>query len=236
MDKTDFIKWANKLADGYQASEDVKQRLAQVDLIAIVGPTGVGKTAIIEELDIPFVKSDVSREKRPNEDDESDYHFRSDFLNIIEEIKNGEYVQFLVSRSGEFYGTRKDSYPESGLCTMAIVAEAIDSFRALGFRKVVPIYIMPPGYVEWMRRVGANRHRDIHERIAESIESIKIAIKDPEYRFVLNDNLDLAVKDVKNIISGKSVDEHRARLAKDTTDVLLEKLGDQDDDEYFQTS
>jgi len=236
MDKSDFIKWARKLQPGYTSSELVKKDLSQVDLIAIVGPTGVGKTAIIDALGIQEVKSDVSRKMRPDENKEKNYHYRDDYLNMMQEIKSGSYVQFLVSNSDEFYGTHSSSYPTEGLCTMAIFANAIDSFRKLGFKRVLPIFIMPPGYVEWMRRVGANRHGDFRQRLEEAVESIKIAIKDPEYRFVLNDNLDLAVKDIHNIIEDKPVDEHRERLAKDTADVLLERLGDQDDGAYFSES
>ncbi len=233
MDKADFIKWAEKLQPGYISSDAVKMDLSHVTLIAIVGPTGVGKTAIINALNIPEVKSDVSRDLRPDEKDEKNYHFRDDYLNMIQEIKDGNYVQFLVSNSKEFYGTHSSSYPKDGYCTMAIYANAIDSFRKLGFKQVIPVFIMPPGYVEWMHRVGTYRHGDIHERIAEAVESIKIAIKDDDYRFVLNDNLDLAVKDINSIISGEPVDEHRTRLAKETADVLLERLGDQDDEDYF---
>ncbi len=233
MDKADFIKWAEKLQHGYVPSVSTKTDLSQVELIAIIGPTGVGKTAIIDALDVQEVRSDVSREMRLDEKKEKNYHFRDDYLNMVQEIKTGDYVQFLVSSSKEFYGTHSNSYPKKGACTMAIFASAIDSFRKLGFKRVLPIFIMPPGYVEWMRRVGANRHGDLQERIAEAIESIKIAIQDDEYRFVLNDNLDLAVRDINNIIADKPVDEHRTRLAKETADVLLERLGDQDDEEYF---
>jgi len=236
MEKTDFIKWAKKLQHGYVPSETTKTDLSQVELVAIVGPTGVGKTAIIDTLNIPEVKSDVSRDLRSDEKDEKNYHFRDDYLNMVQEIKSGDYVQFLVSSSGEFYGTHSNSYPSQGTCTMAIFANAIDSFRKLGFKRVLPIFIMPPGYVEWMHRVGTIRHGDIHERIAEAIESIKIAIQDDEYHFVLNDNLDLAIRDIDNVISGKPVDEHRTRLAKETADMLLERLGDQDDEEYFLAS
>lgn len=235
MEKQDFIKWVEELEHNYVASDAVKQGLSNVDLIAIVGPTGVGKTVIVDALNMHEVKSDVSRTMRHDEKNEKNYFFRTDYLDMLKEIKSGDYVQFLVSSSKEFYGTHSRSYPNSGPCTMAIFANAINNFRKLGFKRVLPIYIMPPGYVEWMRRVGSNRHGDIHERIAEAIESIKIAIQDDGYKFVLNDNVDMAVADIKKIIAGEEIDEHRARLARETADVLLERLGDQDDNEYFSS-
>lgn len=233
MEKDNFIIWARKLQETYTASEQVRTQLSQVDLLAIVGPTGVGKTTIINELSIPAVKSDVSRNMRPDEKNNLNYHFREDYLGILQEIKNGQFAQFVVSDAGDFYGTHIDAYPSKDWCSMAIFADAIPSFRQLGFRKVIPVYIMPPGYVEWMRRVGAQREADITSRIAEAIKSIKTALLDPEYHFVLNDSLELAVKDVKKIMAGEVPDEHRARLARETADILLERLGDQDDTMYF---
>lgn len=236
MNKDDFLIWARKLQETYEPNDEVKQRLAQVDLLAIVGPTGVGKTTIINQLNIPPVLSDVTRELRPDEKDGQNYHFRKDYLQILNEIKAGEFAQFVVSDSGDFYGTHIDAYPKNGWCVMAIFATAIPSFRKLGFQKVLPVYIMPPNYVEWMHRVGELRTGDLDARIAESVVSIKTALADGGYEFVLNDNLDSAVADVSAIMNGGLADAHRSNLARESADVLLERLGDQDDSMYFGNS
>lgn len=236
MDKTNFLQWVRKLQLSYQPSDDVKSSLAEVDLLAIIGPTGVGKTTLINQLDIPSVLSDVTRPTRKDEKNNQNYHFRDDYLDILKEIKAGEFAQYLVSDSDEFYGTHITAYPKQGWCSMAIFATAIPDFRKLGFRKVLPIYIMPPGYIEWMRRIRELRTGDLDARITESIISIKTALADPEYSFVLNDNTELALRDIKSILNGEAPDEHRSRLARETGDILLERLGDQDDSMYFQDS
>lgn len=228
MEKSDFIKWARKLQSSYQPSDKTKQHLAQIDLLAIVGPTGVGKTTIINELDIPFVMSDVSRERRPDEKGDKNYHFRTDYLDIIREIKNGEYVQFLISKYDEFYGTKLSSYPSSGVCTMAIIAQVMSQFRQLGFRDVRAVYVMPPSYVEWMRRIGGVRAEELTSRIDEARQSILLAQEQAEhYTFVLNDNLDLAIRDIRAVMNGEEPDQHRSQLAYDTADVILERIGDE---------
>lgn len=228
MEKADFIKWVNKLAQQYAPSAKTKERLSQVDLVAIVGPTGVGKSTIIKALNLPFVMSDVSRLRRPDEKNGKNYHFRDDYLQIIDEIKCGEYVQFYVSEYGEFYGTRIDSYPKAGLCSMAIVAQLISDFKTKGFRSIKQIYVMPPSYVEWMRRIGGVRSLELGGRINEARRSILLGQSQAaDYNFVLNDTLDLAVRDVWHIIKGEPVDEHRAQLAYDTADIILERIGDE---------
>jgi len=227
MDKKDFIEWAEKLQHTYQSSEFTNATLAQIDLVAIVGPTGVGKSTIIDRLGLPYIVSDVSRESRPDEKNGKNYNFRTDYLNILQEIKNGDYVQFLVSKYGEFYGTKLSAYPPNGPCTMAIVASEMPNFRKLGFKSVTSIYVMPPSYVEWMRRIGGVRSADLLARIDEARQSILMALDDESYRFVLNDVLELAIKDVQAIMNKSEVNQHRAQLAHDTADLLLERIGDE---------
>jgi guanylate kinase len=227
MEKSDFIAWASKLQHNYKPSQSVINRIASIEMIAIVGPTGVGKSTIIESLDIPVVLSTVSREKRPGEKDKRSYRFAHDYLKIIDEIKQGNFVQFLVSESGEFYGTHIDDYPRSGKCLMAIFANAINHFKSIGFKQVIQIYIMPPSYVEWMRRIGGVRTKDLLIRISEARNSILLALEDEKYHFVLNDDLNLALQDIRRVLDNEEIDAHRTELAVGTADILLEHIGEQ---------
>ncbi len=229
MDKQDFIFWARKLQDSYQPSEATQQKIAQIDLLAVVGPTGVGKTTLIEELRIPYVRSDVTRAPRSNEKNHRDYNFRDDYLELIEQIKRGEFVQFYVSGFGEFYGTHIDSYPDKGTAAMAVIAELIPHFTKLGFRSLHPIYVMPPSYAEWMRRIGTERSAQIDARIDEARRSLSYAQDhESDFIFVLNDTLEHALQDVTSILAGQSSDEHRSALARDSADLLLRYIGSPD--------
>jgi hypothetical protein len=59
----------------------------------------------------------------------------------------------------------------------------------------------------------------------EAAESLPAALADPEYRFVLNDDLDLALKEIQTIISGGVISEHRDQLARSSADLLFGRLG-----------
>lgn len=227
MEKSEFILWAKKLAATYQASAAVKEQLSHVRLIAFVGPTGVGKTTLMKKTGLPYVLSDVTREPRANEKNGREYNFRTDYMGILDDIKQGRYVQFVINQNGEFYGTLATAYPEGGNCTMSIIARAVPQFRSLGFASVLPIYVLPPSYVEWMNRIGSVRSADLQARFSEARESLPIALEDAEYNFVLNDNMDDALKDVELIIKGEPVSEHRTSLAKQTAELLIGRLGDE---------
>jgi guanylate kinase len=226
MDKNDFIVWASKLQSHYEPSEEVKQVISNVDLVAIVGPTGVGKSTIIENLKIPVLISDVTRDRRPDERHSKTYNFVNDYLKIIEEIKAGNYVQFLVSNSGEFYGTHIDFYKYSKVFCMAIFANQISKFQSLGFKSIQQFYIMPPSYIEWMKRIGSVRSQDLLSRISEAKDSIMLALEDDKYSYILNDNLEYALRDINNVLSGQKIDQHRSDLAVGTADLLLEHIGE----------
>lgn len=213
--------------DSYKPSSEVANQLAQVDLVAIVGPTGVGKTTIIDRLGLPVIKSDVTRPRRPDEKGTHTYNFRTDYETLMSELEEGKFVQFYVSEYDEFYGTHSRAYPSSGGATMSIIAELIPHFSQLGFKSITSIYIMPPSYAEWMRRIGDVRADELKGRIAEAKASINYA-KDHEeqFTFVLNDDLESALKDVKAVISGEPANHRRSALATDTIDVLLRYLGE----------
>lgn len=233
MDKAAFIRRVRQIGPTYFSNNAAKEQLAHVELLAIVGPTGAGKTTITDKLGLPIVKSDVTREQRPDERHSDTYIFRSDYQQMETEIESGEYVQFVVSASDEFYGTRIVSYPQSGVCTMPVAAGAIPSFKLLGFKKLTIVYIMPPGYIEWMKRIGQLRASDLSKRMDEAMVSLRTAITDPDYRFILNDEIDMAVSDIHKVLKGEELSSRRAELARETADLLLERLGDQSGDLYF---
>lgn len=226
MDKKDFVEWVTKLHSTYKPNATVSEKLKRLHLVAVVGPTGVGKTTLIQTSGIPYIVGDVTRPTRPGERNGHEYHFREDYLEVLQQIKAGEYAQFVINASGEFYGTRGSSYPDDGFCTMAIFAAAVPQFQSLGFKQMTLLYILPPSYVEWMRRIGKERAGDLQSRLGEARVSLPKALADPNYHFILNDTVESALGDIKTILAGSPVNEHRATLARQTAELLIGRLGE----------
>ncbi len=223
MDKQTAVARVQGLQENYQANEEVKKQLSHINLIAVVGPTGAGKSTVVRQSGLPFVIGDTTRPPRDGEVQGRDYNFRSDLNNVIQEIENGEYVQFVVQRGSEIYGTRASSFPGSGACAMSIIATALPKFRELGFASVIPVYIVPPNHSEWMRRISAHRDKDLEARLLEAKESLRAALADPSYVFILNDDLNTAVESLRAVVRG-SVNQTESARARSSAITLYEHL------------
>lgn len=225
MTKDDFLKMLPDLLKDYQPLPEIKSRIANVDLLMVVGATGVGKTSIIKRLNIPFVITDTTRPIRPDEIDGSDYNFRSDYDQIVAEIKARKFVQVNIFPTGDFYGTKASAYPELGFADYAIVADRIDEFRKMGFNETITAYITPPNFLEWMGRI--DRHNSESDQLAQRLDEAKrsfsFALNDKDTHFILNDDLDMAVHQTETLLNGKA-DQNREAAARQAAEQIFKEL------------
>lgn len=223
MDKQTFISKVKELQQSYKPNQTVSAQLATIKLLAVVGPTGAGKSTIVKHASLPFVVGDTTRLPRENEVQGRDYNFRTDFDAVYREIQTGEYVQFVIERESELYGTKASSYPSGGACVISIIADALSNFRGLGFGVIQPVYVVPPNHTEWMHRIAQHRDKDLELRLMEAKESLKQALNDPTYVFLLNDNLESAVSTLRTIATG-SVDFAASTSARSAAVELYEHV------------
>ncbi len=226
MDKATFISRISELQNNYKPNQSLAEQLAMVDLVATVGPTGVGKTTIMQKSKLPQIITDTTRPMRDGEKDGVDYNFRDDYEVLLSQVSSGDFAEFIISLSGEFYGVRNTSIPKEGLCTMAIIASAMPIFWALGFRSVTPVYFVPPSYEEWMLRLEleCNRIEEIQPRLAEAAQSLATAMSDDRYLFVMNDNIDTAVEEFLTVTKSRLDCIRRSDKAKLIAKSLLTEL------------
>lgn len=224
MTREEFLKELPILAKAYRPALDVAAKINGVELSMIIGPSGAGKSTIIERLDLPYIPSCTSRDPRPGEHEGKDFYFLRDYQQVRDEIKAGRFVQVAVGPTGEFYATRANNYPTNGPATMPVVADAVPIFRQLGFKKTYSIFIVPPSFEEWMRRMGAHRlsGEQLNRRLAEARRSFLFALSDKDMHFVFNGKLEFAIAQTQDILNGKinnQLDEKARITAKN---ILLE--------------
>jgi guanylate kinase len=223
MDKQQIINQLSNMQADYKPNDNVLNQLEHISLIAVVGPTGAGKSTLVRRSGLPFVIGDTTRAPRDGEIQGRDYNFRSDIGNLVQEIQDGEFVQYVVQRETEVYGTKASSYPPSGACAMSIVASALPQFRTLGFSTIIPVYIVPPNHTEWMKRISNHRDKDLEARLMEAKESLRVALADSSYVFIVNDELESAVVLLKAVVRG-SIDQTASAKARVSANILYEHI------------
>ncbi len=222
INKAEFIKFAQKSQKSYRPSVTILSAISKVDLIMFVGPSGVGKTTLMNKLGLPIVISDVTRALRGGEIDGLDYRFRSDLENLQNEIQRREFLQFFVSDYDEFYGTNAKSFPSSGPAAMAVVADLVEHFSGLGFNSVKAIYVVPPSHQEWMHRIGEDRVEQMSGRLKEAQRSLKFAAQNSsKFELVLNDSVENALADISKIIAGEPINPERQQAAQQALKNLI---------------
>jgi guanylate kinase len=108
---------------------------------------------------------------------------------MMQEIKDGYFLQYIIYPNGEFYGTKASAYPASGPCTIAVAAATMPLFYEFGFHRIAPVYVVPPTYEEWMKRIDAHHEKDLRPRFIEAKASIEAALADARYYFMVNKDL-----------------------------------------------
>ncbi|MDB5160627.1 MAG: guanylate kinase [Candidatus Saccharibacteria bacterium] len=229
MDKQAFLELFPELVKNYRPAVDVLQKIGSIDLLIIIGPSGVGKTTVIRNIGLPFTASDVTRSARPEEVDGVDYHFRTDYGQIVNDIKGGRFVQIAVSPDGEFYATRESSYPPSGPAVMAVVADVVPVFRRLGFNRTISAFITPPSFEEWMNRMKTHElsSEQLVKRLVEAKRSLSFALSDDQTHFILSDEVGATLAQTKGLLSAKP-DLQREESARDIASQLLQRLEQND--------
>ena len=206
-----------KLAKGYQPAPEVVNHISSVVLLMTVGPSGAGKSSVMRGLGLTYVVADTTREPRPEETEGLDYHFQSNYEQVLQDIKSGRFLQIAIGPSGDFYATRDEAYPKSGAATMAVVSDVVPIFRKLPFKKTITAFISPPNYQEWIRRMSIHpaTEQQRTKRLAEARRSFQFALNDGETHFILNDSVDEAVRQLNDLVEGRTDNgrEHRARQA-----------------------
>jgi guanylate kinase len=187
------------LIETYEPSEQVKQQLGKLTLVMTVGPSGTGKTTLMRESGIPLVLGDTTRTPRAGESQGVDYNFIPNDESLVRDIKDGNFAQVAIGPAGDIYATRANSYPNEGVATFAVIANALHIFRHLGFADTKSVFVVPPSFEIWQQRMGVHSLTDTQKekRLKEARASLEISLSDFDMKFLLNDDLQTALEEFK---------------------------------------
>lgn len=176
-------------------------------LIVISGPSGSGKGTIVDKLlqdeNIELSISCTTRDRRKGEEEGVSYYFieKEEFDRMA---KGGEFLEH-AQLFDHSYGTPRKKVEEKLAEGKNVILE-IDVQGAMQVKKnykdAVMIFIMPPSLEELTRRL-INRGTETDDQIGKRIKkaTVEMALADEYGYTVINDNLDDAVQEVRDIIN-----------------------------------
>ena len=199
----------------YHPAPHVLDHVRQTDFVAVIGPTAAGKTTLIKaavarQPALHMLVSYTSRPPRAGEQDGVDFHFRSK-QELAERAKKQEYATLVAGATGDLYATAPENYPAGRTSVMAVLAHGVPLFRSLPYNGFRTIYILPPDYATWQKRL--QRHgfdaEQLARRLQEARQSLAFALKDEAAQFIVNDDLAAAVEDFTSLALGRRPDARR---------------------------
>lgn len=200
--------------DNYKTPAEAIEVVRETPLELLVGISGAGKDTIKQELlktgAYHHIISHASRAPRENngvlEQDGIDYHFVSQ-QEFSEMLDRGEFIEAKMY-SGNLYGTSiaeiKKARDMGKIAITDLDIQGVAEYKTIS-ENVIAVFIMPPSYDEWRSRLmsrygeaGADPD-DIAKRTHRAIAELREALDKPYYHFVVNEDLDSAVKSVDSI-------------------------------------
>ncbi len=194
-----------------------RQSAILAPLFVLSGPSGVGKTTVVEEairaVRYPLRRAvtATTRPPRPGERPEVDYHFWS-VERFVDALDRGEMLEHAVVFGRDYYGTPRaevDPYRSAGVGVILV----IDVQGAAQVRAKYPgdhrsIFLQVPSLAELERRLRARGTED-EARLARRLDTAErdLARAGEFADRVMNDTVPNAVRALTQIIN----DEFQAR-------------------------
>lgn len=185
-------------------------------LVIISGPSGSGKSTVCRSLlrrdrRLRYSVSCCTRDPRPTETDGKDYHFLS-APEFLRKIRDGEFLEW-ARVHGNYYGTPR-RFIEQSVRRGEVVLLDIDVQGAAAIRRKrrddVTIFLLPPSWSALRRRL--HLRRDTKDTMDVRMKNARRELQQARrYGFwVVNDRLDVAVKQVEAIILATRLQSRRA--------------------------
>ena len=179
-------------------------------IIVVSAPSGAGKTTIVKNIlkefpEIVFSISATTRKKRKGETNSVEYFFITE-EEFLQKIRDDEFIEW-EKFYDYYYGSLKsfvNENVEQGKCVLF----EVDVKGALSIKRIYPdsilIYILPPSLEELTKRLKnrmTETEEDLQKRIARA--EMELSLKDEFDNIVINDELEKAISEVKEIIKNK---------------------------------
>jgi guanylate kinase len=187
-----------KLVEAYRPP-DLSKQLGAKTMVAVVGPSSVGKTSLIQEIvsnntdDFHAVQTLTTRPPSPRDDNGSMRylpHNQEGFDQLRTKMAQGELVQAKIhDTTGYIYATELSDYPKP-YNLLATLATEVHKFRRLPFGYIATIGVAADPRFAWkpwlLERFADSTPAEVNKRLAEARISLDWLLNDAETMWVEN--------------------------------------------------
>ena len=237
MELSDELK--QKVAT-YKPDPDRLAAISHAPMLFLVGITGAGKNALLSRLlkkypdEYRFIVSHTTRAPRKNsgvmEQDGVEYHF-IDNQKMEHMLDTHGFIEAQVIHDSWVSGTsvaEVQSISEQGKVGVNdIDIQGADAYVEMGLN-VKPIFVLPPGFDEWMRRFNGRYGENIPQgelvaRLQSAVREFEHALNVDHFYIVINDDLEKTTDLVHEIAQSETVDP-RYQKAVDIAQNMLDHI------------
>jgi len=230
-----------EIIDTYTTPQAAIEAVRSVRSVLLVGISGAGKDTIKQRLlatnKYHDVVSHTTRLPRKNqgiaEVNDVDYHFVDkntmvDMLHSKQLVEINKYGDNLYATSTKEF---EAAYNEEKICIVDVDVNGVAALKAIAPSMVCPVFLTPPNFNVWFDR-WKKRYGDSYEahmddfvkRRDTAIEELRHALAMPYYLFVVNDDLDSAVKEVTKIAESGTQTKSAYLHGREKVEKLLNEL------------
>lgn len=205
----------------YVPSAESQKIVQQASIGLFAGPTNAGRNTIIDKLvqtgRYYFVISDTTRSPKlrngRREQDGVNYWFRSE-MEVLADIRAGKFVEAAIIHEQQVSGMSvreiAKAYEQGKTAVTDIEMRGVENVRAIN-PQAMALFVLPPSFDEWQARLqqrgdlGADGV-ELGNRLRSSVKEFQEALQKPYFWFVINDDLDEAVRYTDQILTEKKAD------------------------------
>jgi len=206
----------------YQPGDQARALLSETKLVLMVGMSGVGRDTIINELVrrgayYPLVTS-TTRLPRVNdgimEQNGVEYYFLTSDQATYN-LEHGGYIEVSPVHdhvNGLLVEELRRAHDSGKIAVSDVDPQGASKYHQLS-DSVTAVFVLPPSYEEWMRRNKQRYATDEDFAVAwprrrqSAMMELDMAIHDPFYHFVINDDIAHAVNACDEIAHGAPLDQ-----------------------------
>jgi guanylate kinase len=232
------------LLKNYRISDEGLKVLHDTPFVALVAPTSTGRNTVIKELvktgNYHFIVSDTTRPPRQNdgvwEQEGVEYFFREE-NDMLADLKAGLFIEAEIIHNQQVSGVSirevKKAQDQGKIAVTDV--EILGGIELSELKSdVCVIYLIPPSFEEWLRRIHARTHvsnAELRNRLEGAMKGFRLALEHEHFIFIVSRQVPETTKLVDEVarlgIHHKADEAHARELVRtlyDQTEAYLKQL------------